>query len=112
LSYQQKPEVKAALYQRRKEKYIRTDAARKIRRAKRYGLTAEEYDGLLVLQNEVCAICSCVLSDPHIDHSHSNGKVRGLLCHACNAGLGLFKDDTGILKQAILYLNSHVAGGI
>jgi Autographiviridae endonuclease VII len=74
-----------------------------------YGLTEEDYDRLLKIQNGVCAIChkpethnrSKVLS---IDHCHKTNKVRGLLCHRCNAGLGQFYDDTEIMKSAINYL--------
>ena len=39
-----------------------------------------------------------------IDHDHKTGKLRGLLCHQCNVGLGNFKDDVSILVNAMLYL--------
>ena len=40
-----------------------------------------------------------------IDHDHKTGKLRGLLCHQCNIGIGNFKDDVNILMNAILYLS-------
>ena len=43
----------------------------------------------------------------HIDHDHSNGVIRGLLCTACNKALGLFKDDPTRIQSAILYLQRH-----
>lgn len=59
-----------------------------------------------------CAICKDFgfkMRDNHIsglnlDHFHSTGKVRGLLCHNCNRGLGLFQDNPEYLRQAALYL--------
>jgi len=40
-----------------------------------------------------------------IDHCHTTGKIRGLLCDSCNVGLGRFKDNTNLLEKAIKYLN-------
>jgi hypothetical protein len=39
-----------------------------------------------------------------IDHDHTTGEVRGLLCPTCNAGLGHFKDSPELLLKAALYL--------
>ena len=81
---------------------------------KRYGLTEEDYLEKLTKQNFQCAICK---TDQYkkknwrrfaVDHCHTTGKIRGLLCHKCNAGLGHFDDDTGLLNSAIEYLeNTH-----
>ena len=72
----------------------------------RYGLTLEEYDQILSDQDGKCKICKTepvtVLS---VDHCHSTGKVRGLLCSHCNTGLGMFKDDVQLLERAIAYLS-------
>lgn len=78
-------------------------------RLQRHGLSSNEYDTLLDLQNGICAICDRP-SKLHIDHDHATGKVRGLLCRSCNHGLGNFKDDTTILVSAIKYLNNNREG--
>lgn len=56
-----------------------------------------------------CAICrdNITGSGIHIDHCHDTDVVRGLLCQRCNTGLGLFRDDTLILKWAMDYLHKH-----
>ncbi len=74
-----------------------------------YGLTVEQYDAILIEQNYVCAICgkpekSSLKKVLSIDHDHTNGKVRGLLCDTCNTGLGYFYDNISILYNAIEYL--------
>jgi hypothetical protein len=77
-----------------------------------YGITLEWYRNTLKAQNGVCAICSKpesvkikgkLIAMP-VDHNHNTGKARGLLCTQCNRGLGLFRDNQEILKNAILYL--------
>ena len=74
-----------------------------------YGLTISDYDALLAKQNNCCDICLLHVSQHnkhlHVDHDHSTGEVRGLLCENCNRGIGLFQDDTVILENAIKYLN-------
>lgn len=75
-----------------------------------YGLGFKEYEEMLFSQNGVCAICS---GHPpknqhktrlNIDHCHATGKVRGLLCDACNRAIGLLKDSPDLLNKAISYL--------
>jgi hypothetical protein len=72
-----------------------------------YGITLDQYNGLLAQQNGVCKICH----EPpkkgrqlSVDHCHNSNKIRGLLCSTCNSGLGHFKDDPELLKAAIEYL--------
>lgn len=76
-----------------------------------YGLKDYEYASLYLEQNGCCAICNVSIEyisrQTHIDHDHQTLKVRGLLCHHCNTGLGLFKENTEVLINAISYLNKH-----
>jgi hypothetical protein len=71
-----------------------------------YGMTAEDYAGLLEAQGNACAICGGEWTNgrPHVDHDHKTGKVRGLLCGPCNTGIGHLKDDPARLAAAITYL--------
>lgn len=86
--------------------------ARKAHLSYKYKLTLEEYDELLKEQNYCCAICGTNIkecdtgSGNHlaVDHCHSTGKVRGLLCTPCNILLGKAKDNVTILQAAINYL--------
>lgn len=77
---------------------------RAYRLAKRYGLTVEEWTSLYQRQNGLCPICNEVLHDVVVDHCHTTGKVRGLLCRRCNAGLGNFDDCANTMLRAYQYL--------
>lgn len=80
------------------------------RRVERYGVTPEIFALMKEKQNGLCAICFSVLGErPHIDHCHSTGVVRGLLCASCNMALGLFKDDIEIMLSAIKYLKHGIS---
>jgi hypothetical protein len=72
-----------------------------------WDMTIAEYDLLLESQDNRCAICGTTdfgNTRGHIDHDHSTGKIRGILCSNCNNGLGRFKDNIEHLKNAIIYL--------
>lgn len=76
-------------------------------RLSRYGLTLEQFIALSEGQGHVCAICGERCSKfPRlsVDHRHSDGAIRGLLCDACNIGLGHFRDNPESLRAAIEYL--------
>lgn len=82
----------------------------------RYGITPEQYAAMYEAQNGLCAICAQPEKDRDsqgrvkalaVDHCHASGKVRMLLCHSCNTGLGKFRDDTSLLALAIAYLAKH-----
>lgn len=77
-----------------------------------FGMSLDQFNAMMESQGNSCAICG--YSDmsnpkvfPHVDHCHSTGKVRGILCSNCNMALGKFKDDTSRLYSAISYLASH-----
>jgi hypothetical protein len=77
--------------------------ARNWRLKTKYGLTRESYNAMLTAQNGGCAICKQVLT-MHVDHCHSTGLVRGLLCVNCNRMLGYAKDRPELLTRAAAYL--------
>jgi hypothetical protein len=78
----------------------------------KYGMSMDEYEALLAKQKGVCAICSNPETRArkgkvyrlHIDHDHQTGRIRALLCHHCNAGLGHFRDDVETMAKALAYL--------
>lgn len=75
-----------------------------------YGLTTKDKKELLLKQNQKCAVCSAFFSkaaDAKIDHDHSTGRVRELLCHNCNVSLGLLKEDLKIVDALKAYLEKH-----
>lgn len=74
----------------------------------RFGITIDQYNAMEVEQNYTCIICNGKDKSGRslaVDHCHTTGKVRGLLCTECNTALGLFKDETALLNKAIEYLN-------
>lgn len=79
---------------------------------RRYGLSKEEYNKLLDQFEHRCAICDVEASKLKkglcVDHDHTTGKIRGLLCDRCNRGLGMFQDDIKMLQNATLYLSQSL----
>lgn len=74
----------------------------------RYGITPEDFEEMLKKQDGRCAICGIQYHlTLHIDHDHTNGRVRGLLCNNCNRGLGHFKDSMDLLLKARSYLEKN-----
>lgn len=79
----------------------------------KYNMTLEEYNSKLNSQNGCCAICGA--NNPqnnqhkhlYVDHNHTTGKVRGLLCHPCNTTIGASLEDLERLSKAIEYLKAH-----
>lgn len=84
---------------------------------RKFGLTPEQYDTLLETQEGVCAICLQEEQYRHyatgtryslaVDHDHTTGKVRGLLCRTCNVALGKFGESIEQLRRAADYLEMH-----
>lgn len=78
---------------------------------KDYGITENDLEELFIAQNYLCDICkvdhSTLKKGLEIDHCHTNGDIRGLLCSRCNLFLGRINDDIEILKNAIFYLEKN-----
>jgi hypothetical protein len=78
---------------------------------KYYGVTLADYNRMKAAQGGKCGICGT--SEPggrgdfHVDHCHHSGAVRGLLCHACNVGIGNMRDSPDLLEAAAAYLRFH-----
>jgi len=79
-----------------------------------YGISRDDLNSMYTHQEGCCAICSAPLSlisgktkkgKAHVDHCHTTGKVRGLLCTKCNTLLGMAEDNKETLQKAILYLD-------
>ena len=67
-------------------------------------ITMDEYNHMLHTQGNKCGICDLEMKTPYIDHNHTTGVIRMLLCNNCNTLLGMAKEDHHILKNAIEYL--------
>ena len=79
----------------------------------KYGITESDYDRMMQEQEGRCAICNTTQTKDKnmnrlvVDHCHTSGKVRGLLCSACNKALGILEDSVDVLKSAVEYLTKH-----
>ena len=73
-----------------------------------YGITPEDYNRMFLEQNESCAICRTPQKNLkrklHVDHNHTTGKSRGLLCVNCNHSVGCFERDSSFLDNVKKYL--------
>jgi len=83
---------------------------------KRFGISLETYNEMKEKQEHVCAICgqpetaidhrTKKLRDLAVDHCHTTGEIRGLLCTRCNTAIGLLQDDVDLLAKAVSYLSN------
>lgn len=103
----------------RRKTYNRTIERRRRVRDKvmrdKYGITIDDYEAMLASQGGNCAICGgqhtpedrwkSGLKNLRVDHDHTTGRVRGLLCFHCNTGLGHFRDSPELLSEALAYLS-------
>lgn len=98
-----------ACQRERSREYGRRNIKKIINRQKNkaYGISSQEFEQMILAQNNLCLICEEEFKNtPHLDHNHNTGKIRGILCHNCNTGLGLFKDSQVKLQKAIEYLRN------
>ena len=89
----------------------RADQLRNSHLKRKFNMTSVQFDELLAKQGGVCATCKTV--DPkgmgsfHVDHDHTTGKIRSLLCVNCNRCLGAAKDDPDLLDTLAAYIRKH-----
>jgi hypothetical protein len=95
-----------------KQKKVNPDSRQAVVLKNKFGLDFDVYKLMLEAQGNACAICGS--RDPgwkkryfSVDHCHKTGRIRGLLCHSCNAGLGMFKDQPNLLLAASTYLQEQ-----
>lgn len=70
-----------------------------------YGLPPGQYELMLTKQHGRCLICGNKPNEPLlVDHCHMTKNVRGLLCVTCNSGIGMFKENSDLMRKAISYL--------
>lgn len=78
-----------------------------------FGLLQVTFDLMLDAQGHACAICRVPFANVkpnkkvNVDHDHKSGEVRGLLCSACNLGIGAFRDDPALFAAAVQYLRRY-----
>jgi len=102
IAYRRKPENIEAQRARVRNWHYRTH----------YGMSADDKRLMEQAQDNRCAICKTHFSEMnqrriHVDHCHTTGKVRGILCHNCNQVLGQAADKIDVLESAIKYLLHH-----
>lgn len=80
-----------------------------------YGITLADFNTMFISQNGKCKLCSRELSLVNntpdravVDHCHSSGNIRGILCNECNRGLGYFRDNPEALANASLYIKGEL----
>jgi len=99
-------------FARRRKSDPTLHARHNLRRAiRQLGITAEEYEAALASQDGICAICGGGPTYTHhrlvLDHDHTTGAFRGLLCGRCNVLLSHALDDPALLHKAAAYLELH-----
>jgi len=97
---------------RRMKKYLRN-----YNLFRKYGITKEEFDRLVFLQANRCALCDNEFTGvgymkPAVDHDHETGAIRGLLCKRCNLALGQLGDTLAGVMRAVEYLNKTRVKGM
>jgi len=105
-----------------KDNITRAQQRKKSRLRKRYNLSHSQMHERLEAQGMRCLICRVLLhcsvcefgkrstaTKVVVDHDHDDGHIRGLLCSACNTGLGQFDDKMELIKKAYFYLKRDAA---
>lgn len=96
----------------KKRYFVDIDKERNRDYIRKYNISLQEYEKMLEEQKGSCKICNTEAKQSSkkrlfVDHCHTTGKVRGLLCHHCNSMIGLAKDNVDILLNAVTYLKGN-----
>ena len=95
-------------FKKRMKTNKQTDKSKYLKRiyeiGKKYDLSEEEYRILMDTHKGCCGICGKSLEKPCVDHNHSTGFIRGLLCQPCNSAIGLLGDTLEDVLKAVTYL--------
>ena len=96
-----------------KSRFPSTEADRLAMLKSTYGLVSDDIVAMWEKQGGRCPICKRAIARQygagnHVDHCHTTGNIRGLLCSRCNVGLGMFKDDVDMLRRAARYIEASV----
>ena len=83
-----------------------------IGRFKRYGITKEIYDQMVLKQDNKCYICEDYKEILYIDHNHITGEIRKLLCRDCNSALGLIKESKKTINNMKKYIENYEQDGL
>lgn len=101
----EKYKIKAAAYRKKNPDKLKNNELKR-----KYGITLEHFNEMYTNQNGCCAICGdhtdAFSRSLHVDHCHTTGKIRGLLCVNCNTAIGKLKDDVSIVLKAAAYLTN------
>lgn len=91
------------------------DKCRNHEMTKRYGITLDQYNDMLQMQDNTCAVCKQpeitvrrgAVIPLAVDHDHATGKVRALLCRGCNTAIGCAGENPEVLRQLATYVEQH-----
>ena len=111
------PEKRKAIGEKQRAKPDYKDKERNKHFKRKFGITLEQYNEMLVKQNGVCAMCDQpeTVKSHHtgevrylaVDHDHTTGKIRGLLCFRCNTMLDHFDKDINKINAVLAYIKEH-----
>lgn len=109
---QERPEYREYHNRKGREHYASNkDRHRSTTFARKYGITLADRASMIMAQGGLCPICLELLSstivNTCVDHDHDTGKVRSILCKACNTGMGQFSDNPELLRKAAEYIEAH-----
>jgi hypothetical protein len=109
------PQCKTCRRARSRVEYAADDNLRRANaykaRVRSYGLSASEFDRMLVEQAGLCRVCDDPLgpnpNQLHVDHCHVTGRIRALLCRRCNVALGAAGESPDRLRGLAVYLEDQ-----